>query len=111
MGVARRVLCQDTDPRARSNNQGTREPHAIHLYGLSRTSVTSTSPDDPTTILRAKAPNKTRSRPDRNRNPAAYSHPQGQRSKIANVYTSCTWGVGPSLLGRDVLRLLVMVGG
>ena len=39
-------LCQDTDPRARSNNPAaTEEPRAIHLYGLSRTSVKPTSPD------------------------------------------------------------------
>src|SRR5215210_6309545 len=39
--VDRRILCQDTGPRARSNNpEGSRGPRAIHLYGLSRTSVT-----------------------------------------------------------------------
>ena len=40
------VLSQDTDPRARSSNSAaTEEPRAIHLYGLSRTSVYPTSPD------------------------------------------------------------------
>src|SRR5829696_3705789 len=40
MASVRRDLCQDTDPRAPSQqSSGNRDPRAIHLNGLARTSV------------------------------------------------------------------------
>ena len=91
-GVARRVLCQDTDPRARSNNhRHPRTPRHTPLRAHPRQGV-ATSPDDASTLHpdgepgnSATASLRATARPQA----VANFHPHRRRSKIAIHYTSC----------------------
>src|SRR5829696_10556431 len=93
MASVRRDLCQDTDPRALSQqSSGNRDPRAIHLNGLARTSVC------------------------RRRRPTPHSHQPAQRLEERNRLHLMCWReldvmllVGPDFGPRDVLNLISRV--